>query len=103
MELAKSIDKDNSEYIEYQEFLSAFLNKEFLLTEKNLTNAFSHFDEDKSGKLGMQEIKILLGFVKDDEENTKLLKKLIKDYDLNGDGEISLEEFKILMKKLINK
>lgn len=100
-ELTKTIDKDGSEFIEYEEFLSAFLNKEFLLTEKNLTNAFSHFDEDRSGKLGMQEIKILLGFVKDDEETTKLLKKLIKDYDLNGDGEISLEEFKILMKKLI--
>lgn len=102
LELAKAIDKDGSEFIEYEEFLSAFLNKELLLTEKNLTNAFSHFDEDRSGKLGMHEIKILLGFVKDDVENTKLLKKMIKEYDLNGDGEISLEEFKTLMRKLIN-
>jgi calcium-dependent protein kinase len=101
-ELVKSMDKDGSEFIEYEEFLSAFLNKEFLLTEKNLNNAFSHFDEDRSGKLGMHEIKILLGFVKNDIETTKLLKKLIKEYDLNGDGEISLDEFKILMRKLIN-
>ncbi len=101
-ELVKSIDKDGSEFIEYEEFLSAFLNKEFLLTEKNLSNAFSHFDEDRSGKLGMNEIKILLGYVKDDVESTKLLKNLIKEYDTNGDGEISMDEFKTMMRKLIN-
>lgn len=101
LELARSIDKDGSEFIEYEEFLSAFLNKESLLTEKNLNNAFSHFDDDGSGKLGMHELKILLGFVKDDVETTKMLKKVIKEYDLDGDGEISLEEFKILMKKIM--
>jgi len=101
LELAKSIDKDGSEFIEYEEFLSAFLNKESLLTEKNLNNVFLHFDEDRSGKLGMQELKILLGFVKEDVETTKMLKKMIKEYDLNGDGEISLDEFKILMKKIM--
>ncbi len=99
LELAKSIDKDGSQYIEYEEFLVAFMNNELLLSEKNLNNAFSHFDKDKSGKLGMEEIKILLGMVT--EEDNYRTKELIKEYDINGDGEISLEEFKKLMQRII--
>lgn len=98
-EYAKSLDKDRSGYIEYEEFLSAFINKEYLVTEKNLNSAFLHFDKDRSGKLSLFEIKNIIELVKENDESHKFIKNLLKEIDVNGDGEISLEEFKLLMRK----
>ena len=101
LELYQSMDTDNSNSVEFEEFLSSFVNKEYMLTENNLNLAFSHFDKDNSGKLSSNEIKNLLGVVKNDEHGNKFVLDIIKEVDRNGDGEISLEEFKDLMKKIV--
>jgi calcium-dependent protein kinase len=101
LDLAKSIDVDGSGYIEYDEFLTAFLNKEILLTEKNLNSCFSHFDTDRSGKLSKNELKNVLGLFEKEKEDISVLSDMIKEIDMNKDGEISLEEFKNLMMKVI--
>ena len=49
--LLKNIDQDNNGYIGFEEFLIASINKEKILTEKNLKMAFNVFDRDKSGKM----------------------------------------------------
>ena len=48
-DLMKTIDTDNNGYIEFEEFVRASIDKEKLLTEKNLKIAFDIFDKDKSG------------------------------------------------------
>jgi len=101
LEMIKSIDKDDSGFIEYHEFLLAFLDKEMLLTEKNLINAFHHFDKDKSGNIGIKEFKVLMGLIQDNEEITNILKQIIKLHKLDGDREISFEEFKSIMKETL--
>lgn len=98
LELAKSIDVDGSGFIEYDEFLTAFLNKELLFSEKNLTSAFSHFDIDKSGKLSKAELVNVIGLFEKEKGTDGILDELMKEVDLNKDGEISLSEFKKLMK-----
>jgi len=95
------IDNDNNGYIEYEEFLSASLNKEKLLTDENLMQVFELFDKDKSGKVTAGEIKIILSgnaVVSDVVWN-----QIMKDIDCNGDGELSFKEFRDMMRSIVNK
>lgn len=97
----KQMDTDNNGYIEYEEFLTATINRSLLLTEKNLRVAFEFFDKNNSGKLDQKEItKLLMTLTKKDVCQTEV-KKLIEEIDENKDGEVSFEEFTNLMKKVV--
>lgn len=100
-DLIAKLDQDNSGFIEYEEFLRATVDTESMLTEKNLQFAFKFFDKDGSGKLSVEEVKSILGVVGNDKEGADLVKKIMSEVDVNGDGEINYEEFKQLMKKNI--
>ena len=99
--LIKNIDTDNNGYISFEEFLIASINKEKILTEKNLKMAFDVFDRDKSGGISQNELKYILG---EYNVNAKeyLWKKMIQQIDLNQDGQISYEEFHEMMMDVIN-
>ena len=99
--LIKNIDTDNNGYISFEEFLIASINKEKILTEKNLKMAFDVFDRDKSGGISQNELKYILG---EYNVNAKeyLWKKMIQQLDLNQDGQISYEEFHEMMMDVIN-
>ena len=98
--LIKNIDSDNNGYITFEEFLMASINKEKILTEKNLKMAFNVFDRDKSGGISHEELKYILG---EYNPNAKeyLWKKMIEQIDLNKDGQISYEEFHNMMMDVI--
>jgi len=98
-DLINIIDKDKSGSIEYQEFIRATCDLNLLLTDKNLKMAFKAFDKDGSGELTEMEIKELLGFKENADNN--LIQSIMNEIDFNGDGSISLEEFVNLMKKVI--
>jgi calcium-dependent protein kinase len=101
--LIKNIDSDNNGYITFEEFLIASINKEKILTEKNLKMAFDVFDRDKNGGISHDELKYILG---EYNPNAKeyLWKKMIQQIDLNKDGQISYEEFhKMMMDVIKNK
>jgi calcium-dependent protein kinase len=100
--IIKTIDGDNNGYIEFDEFLRATINKENLLTEKNLKMAFDFFDRDKNGGISAKELKFIL---KEGNINSKdsVWKNMIKEIDLNGDGQINFYEFKQMMKKVVMK
>ena len=100
--LMKTIDTDNNGFIEFEEFVRASIDKEKLLTEKNLKIAFDLFDRDKNGAISCSELKYVLG-----EFNGKVKesvwRNMINEIDLNGDGQISFEEFKTMMNNVILK
>ena len=98
-EIMKLIDQDKSGQISIEEFLRATVNYENLVTEKNLKYAFDYFDKDHSGSLSPDEIREVLGLNEDSEKTKQIVNDIIKDVDLNGDGQISYEEFKMMMKK----
>ena len=101
--LIKNIDTDNNGYITYEEFCIALINKEKILTEKNLKMAFDVFDRDKSGGISQNELKFILG---EYNVNAKehLWRKIIEQIDLNRDGQISYDEFhKMMMEVIKNK
>lgn len=118
----ENIDNDNNGYIEFEEFVAGCLDKKKFFTMNNITNAFNYLTgNSKAGKIRFKELKsILLNEVNkidqsllDSEENSldsieqierkknkkkvmvqeKLIKKAIKDFDANDDGEISFKEF----------
>jgi calcium-dependent protein kinase len=99
--LIANIDMDRNNYIEYEEFLRVTVNLDLLMTDKNLRLAFDFFDQDKSGKLTHEELKKVLckDFVGKDNE---IIQDIIKEIDLNGDGQIEFDEFKKLMVKVVN-
>ena len=100
--MINSIDLDGNGVIDYNEFLTCTMNKEKILNNDNLEICFKAFDSDNSGKISLDEITAI--FNSGDKENIdkeelEAFKKIIRDADENGDGEISFKEFKDLMRK----
>ena len=100
-EILKNIDSDSNGYIEYEEFIVATINKNLLLTENNLKEAFNYFDKNGSGLLDQKEVKGLLVMLYKKDVCQKEIQKIINDLDTNKDGEISFDEFKLIIRKVI--
>lgn len=54
-----SVDTDCNGTIDYNEFLTATMDKEKLISRSNLEFAFKAFDRDRSGKINLREIKAI--------------------------------------------
>ena len=91
IEIFKKLDLDGSGTISYNEFLTSIIDSKKILTEDRLERAFKMFDRDHNGLLSVDEIKSFFG----GEEKT--WKKVLKEVDKNGDGEVDFEEFKTIM------
>ena len=94
------IDADCRGEIEYSEFVVASMNEKNLLNNSKLQTAFTMFDKDGGGSLSIDEIKQVLSFGQNLDE--EVISQIIKQVDANGDGEISYEEFAEMMLKNIN-
>ena len=98
--MIKSIDLDGNGVIDYNEFLACSMNKDKILRNDNLRICFNEFDKDGSGKISIDEISnIFKKGEQDNKEDIEAFKKMIKDADENGDGEISFEEFQDIMNR----
>ena len=75
---------DGSGEIDYNEWCLATINKNELINESNLREAFALFDEDNNGSIDANEIGRILGYNLSKEK--KLWQEVIKEADLNGDG-----------------
>lgn len=91
-------DVDGSGEIDFSEWCTATINKNELLNEKNLKAAFQLFDKDNGGSIDAAEVAAILGNNMSKEEH--VWKEVIKEVDLNGDGQIDFGEFKTMMMKL---
>jgi calcium-dependent protein kinase len=94
--IMSDIDQDRNGYIEYEEFLRVALDKNTLLSRKNLKLAFDNFDENKDGCLSKTELKKILGAT-----HNNYFDELIMRIDQNGDGELNFEEFSDMMLNII--
>jgi calcium-dependent protein kinase len=95
----KMVDSDGSGEIDYSEWVVATINKTRLLSHEKLEQAFKLFDKDESGSISSEEVREVLGVGKNIDE--KIWNEIIIEVDGNGDGEISFEEFKTMMQKLL--
>eukprot|EP00330_Aristerostoma_sp_ATCC50986_P000951 CAMPEP_0114579374 /NCGR_PEP_ID=MMETSP0125-20121206/3759_1 /TAXON_ID=485358 ORGANISM="Aristerostoma sp., Strain ATCC 50986" /NCGR_SAMPLE_ID=MMETSP0125 /ASSEMBLY_ACC=CAM_ASM_000245 /LENGTH=105 /DNA_ID=CAMNT_0001770071 /DNA_START=1045 /DNA_END=1362 /DNA_ORIENTATION=- len=98
-----SIDADKSGVIDYTEFLAATMEKNLYMQEEKLYLAFKMFDKDGNGKISPDELKQVLGNnqVYAQKDNS-FWNELIKEADIDGDGEIDYNEFITLMSKAAN-
>ena len=93
--IMEEVDTDRNGFIDYTEFLKASLDQRKLLSKRNLSEAFSLFDQDGSGTISAQEVRKVLerGNMMQEEVWTQI----IQEVDVNGDGEIDLKEFELLL------
>jgi calcium-dependent protein kinase len=98
-----SIDADNNGFIEYEEFVRAAIDKNKFLGDDVLQLAFRFFDKDGSGEITISEIKNFFFKNEKHEREEDVLKMIVGEVDDNGDGSISFEEFKTMMRKILVK
>lgn len=70
-----------------------------MLSNQKLKLAFKVFDKNGDGFISSLEIKEVLG--KGTTFGDETWKRIITEVDLNGDGEISYEEFKKMMELIL--
>lgn len=87
-----AIDTDGNGTIDYSEFLMATMNEQQLMSKEKLKQAFKMFDKDGSGTISKDEIKEALG-----SSSEELVSKIVSEVDIDGDGEITFEEFEKMM------
>jgi len=97
----KTIDVNGTGAIDFTEFLLATVNHKKLLSQERMTAVFKMFDKDGSGTIDKDEIKEF--FSMSEAGNDEFVNDLITEVDKNGDGEISFQEFKDMMIKIISK
>ena len=101
-QIFQNLDINNNGYIDYEEFVSAAVNKKKFMNKNVLMLAFKFFDKNDSGEITFDEIeKMFKESVVDKKKVHESLQKIIKDVDLDVDGKITFEEFVVVMKKII--
>jgi len=96
-EMYAKVDADGNGEIDYSEFVVATMNEKNLLSNNKLRAAFKMFDKDGGGSISIEEIRQVLSFGQNLDE--EVVKQIIKQVDENGDGEISYDEFVQMMMK----
>ena len=99
IKVMKKIDQSKSGDIEYEEFVRAMIDKTQLVTEDNLRITFQMFDRDGSGSIEPGEIKQILGLSA--KYSDKVWNEIINQIEHENENEITYEEFKAMMIKLI--
>lgn len=95
--MIKEVDSDGDGFIDLNEFIelnTKDINSADVL--ENLKDAFSVFDIDKNGLISAEELQKVLGSL---EEDCSIgdCRKMIDAVDVNGDGMISFDEFRVMM------
>merc|ERR1712129_202808 len=93
--LFESLDVDGSGSIGYTEFLAGMIDRKNYLREELCLEAFRTFDQNGSGQIDLDDLKVMLkcqnldSGISGDED----VEALFDEADLDGNGKISFEEF----------
>ena len=93
-EIFSLLDGDNNDYIDYEEFLRATIDRNLYINDENLNFAFKFFDKDNTGYISKEVIMSYFGGNKISEE---LLSKIFDEIDINKAGKIDFVRFKDMM------
>ena len=93
-EIFSLLDGDNNDYIDYEEFLRATIDRNLYINDENLNFAFRFFDKENTGYISKEVIMSYFGGNKISEE---LLSKIFDEIDINKAGKIDFIRFKDMM------
>lgn len=91
-EILRQLDTDGSGTIDYTEFIAATMTTRQYLNRDILWAAFRTFDIDGDGKITKSELKRII-------QDDQAVASIIKEVDIDGDEEISFDEFSQMMGK----
>ncbi|CAL9070967.1 unnamed protein product [Musa textilis] len=95
--LMEAADVDGTGTLDYGEFVAVSIHLRKIGNDEHLHNAFSYFDQNKSGYIEIDELRDSL--VNDLGTNhEEVINAIIHDVDTDKDGRISYEEFAAMMK-----
>ena len=88
------LDGDNNDYIDYEEFLRATLDRKLLVNERILKLAFRFFDKEKIGVISKDKImKLFVGTNMTED----VFNNIFDEIDSDKDGQIDFNDFKEMM------
>ena len=88
------LDGDNNDYIDYEEFLRATLDRKLLVNDRILKLAFRFFDKEKIGVISKDKImKLFVGTNMTEE----VFNNIFDEIDSDKDGQIDFNDFKEMM------
>ena len=101
LELFEKLDQDHNNYIGYEEFVRASVDKSIFLDENVLKFAFKYFDVNNTGEINYDSIRSLFkDHIKSDSID-ECLGKIIDEVDEFKTGNINYNDFVKLMKKIL--
>jgi Ca2+-binding EF-hand superfamily protein len=96
----RSFDKDSSQFLDFSEFLIAYSATSNGDIRKKLDFVFLFYDADKDGNIdakefltGVELMQSFRGLKREDYTPEKAVKEIFKQIDINGDAQLSREEF----------
>ena len=101
MEIFDKADIDGNGAIDFGEWCTATIKQNELLNDANMRAAFNLFDKDGGGTIEASEIAAILGHNATNDD--AVWQEVVREVDINGDGQIDFEEFKIMMLKLADR
>jgi len=99
LDVFRDVDKNNDGKIEFREFL--YLMRQSMVVDE-ITAAFNLIDLDKTGKVGLKEIKHLMAMIGESLSDAEI-KAIIKVADGDGDGYITQQEFAQAMTAMVER
>jgi len=93
--IMKSVDFNNTDAIDFSEFLAANIDYKKSLNNQKLRQIFDVLDTDGSGSISYDELKAFFNY--QDLEDKGFVKEIFAEVDKNGDGSISFDEFLSMM------
>ncbi len=94
-----NIDIDKSGTVEYSEFIAAAVDKELVLNDNNLKEGFNFFDKNKNGLINLEDLRLV--FMKFKGFSFEEFNSIVSDVDVDKNKEIDFEEFKNVMKSIV--
>ena len=95
----ENIDIDKSGTVEYSEFVAASVEKELILKEENLKESFDFFDKNKNGLINLEDLRVV--FKKFKGFSQEEFNSIVSDVDVDENNEIDFEEYKNVMKSIM--
>ena len=101
LNIFEKLDQDHNNYIGYEEFVRAAIDKTIFLDENVLKFAFKYFDINNTGEINYESIRSIFKHHIKSESIDESLKKIMDEVDEDKDGKINYNDFCKLMKKII--